>query len=65
MKTSRRVSVDVGEIGSKAMPRAVGDRYACGQCGAALVYEKACPCCKSAGDHVEMCCGEPMAKVDS
>jgi len=47
------------------MPRAVGDRYACGQCGAALVYEKACPCCKSAGDHVEMCCGEPMAKVDS
>ena len=45
------------------MPRDIGDRYECGKCGAALVYEKACPCCTPASDHTEMCCGQTMAKA--
>jgi hypothetical protein len=42
-----------------AMARNVGDRYVCEKCGAALVYEKACPCPE--GDpHSEICCGQQM-----
>lgn len=47
------------------MPRAVGERYECTECGAALVYEKACPCCKPASDHGEVCCGQPMSKAST
>lgn len=41
------------------MARKVGDRYVCEKCGAALVYEKACPC-PEGGSHSEICCGEQM-----
>ncbi|WP_424750241.1 hypothetical protein [Mycobacterium sp.] len=47
------------------MSRTAGDRYLCDACGAALVYEKACPCCKSADDHAEVCCGKAMTKVNA
>jgi hypothetical protein len=43
------------------MARNAGDRYTCDQCGAVLVYEKACPCAKEA-DHSEICCGKQMRK---
>lgn len=45
------------------MARSVGERYECQSCGAVLVYEKACPCCESEGDHSEVCCGQPMSTV--
>ena len=45
------------------MPRDVGDRYACEKCGAALVYEKACPC-SAEMPHVEICCGQQMKKIE-
>jgi len=41
------------------MARKVGDRYVCEKCGAALVYEKACPC-PEGDSHSEICCGEQM-----
>jgi hypothetical protein len=41
------------------MSRNVGDRYVCEKCGAALVYEKACPCPEGM-KHSEICCGEQM-----
>lgn len=44
------------------MPRAAGDRYTCEKCGAVLVYEVACPC-PADKPHVEICCGQQMAKV--
>ncbi|MEM9909063.1 MAG: hypothetical protein AAF921_29040, partial [Cyanobacteria bacterium P01_D01_bin.44] len=47
---------------SSAMPRQVGDRYACEKCGAQLVYEKPCPCPDSM-PHSEICCGEQMKLV--
>ncbi len=40
------------------MSRSEGDRYVCENCGAALVYEKPCPC--NEGTHSEICCGEQM-----
>jgi hypothetical protein len=44
------------------MGRSVGDRYECEQCGAALVYEKACPC-QSDDEHAEICCSKQMKQV--
>lgn len=44
------------------MARSVGDRYVCEKCGAALVYEKACPCGTNPS-HAEICCGEQMKPV--
>jgi hypothetical protein len=44
------------------MPREVGDRYYCPQCGAQLIYEKPCPCPESM-PHSEICCGEQMRQV--
>ena len=44
------------------MARTVGDRYVCEKCGAALVYEKGCPCPASV-PHSEICCGEQMKAV--
>jgi hypothetical protein len=46
------------------MPRNVGDRYVCEKCGAALVYEKACPCAGGAS-HSEVCCGQQMKAVSA
>ena len=44
------------------MSRNVGDRYECKECGAALVYEKACPCSPEM-EHRELCCEKPMTQV--
>ena len=44
------------------MPRSAGDRYACGSCGAQLVYEKPCPCAEGK-PHSEICCGSQMTLV--
>lgn len=44
------------------MGREVGERYACAQCGAQLVYEKACPCPPEM-EHSEICCGKQMKLV--
>lgn len=44
------------------MSREAGDRFVCEKCGAALVYEKACPCPPDM-PHVEICCGQQMKKV--
>ncbi|QZY46978.1 hypothetical protein [Mycolicibacterium austroafricanum] len=44
------------------MPRSVGDRYECKECGAVLVYEKACPCSPDM-EHREVCCEKPMTQV--
>ena len=46
----------------EAMSRETGDRYVCEKCGAALVYEMACPCPPDM-PHVEICCGQQMKKV--
>jgi len=40
------------------MSRNAGDRFVCEKCGAAIVYEKPCPC--SEGVHSETCCGQQM-----
>jgi hypothetical protein len=44
------------------MPRKVGDRYVCEECGAQLTYEKACPC-PEGKPHSEICCGKQMKEV--
>lgn len=44
------------------MPRSVGERYECKDCGAVLVYENACPC-PPGMEHSEVCCGKPMTQV--
>lgn len=44
------------------MSRNVGERYVCEQCGAQLVYEKACPCPEGM-KHAEICCGKQMKQV--
>jgi len=44
------------------MSRKVGERYVCNECGAKLVYEKACPCPEGKG-HSEICCGKQMELV--
>lgn len=44
------------------MPRKVGDCYVCKECGAQLVYEKACPCPEGM-PHSEICCGKQMELV--
>lgn len=44
------------------MARNVGDRYVCEKCGAAIVYERACPC-QEGMRHEEICCGEQMKAV--
>jgi hypothetical protein len=44
------------------MPRKTGDRFVCDKCGAALRYEKACPCPASM-PHSEICCGVQMKAV--
>lgn len=46
------------------MARNVGDRYICEKCGAALVYEKACPC-PEGQTHSETCCGQQMKAVST
>lgn len=43
------------------MPRSAGDRYVCEECGAALVYEKPCPCPPET-PHSEICCGKQMVE---
>jgi hypothetical protein len=45
------------------MSRNVGDRYRCEKCDAQLVYEKPCPCPPQM-EHLEICCGEQMKKVE-
>jgi len=51
------------------MARKAGDRYACGECGSTLVYEKDCSCAKdcpcSESGHTEVCCDKPMGKVSA
>ena len=59
----RNIGVTVGTSEENAMSRDVGERYECEMCGAAIVYEKGCPCCKPAADHSEICCGKQMAKA--
>lgn len=44
------------------MSRKTGDRYKCEQCGAAIVYEQACPCPPEM-EHKEICCGKQMTLV--
>lgn len=46
------------------MPRDAGERYECTQCGAVLVYEKACPC-PAEMEHREICCGKQMTQAQS
>ena len=46
------------------MSRKVGDRFACQECGAQLVYEKPCPCPDGSKPHSEICCGTQMKRVD-
>lgn len=41
------------------MARNAGDRYVCEKCGAALVYDKPCPCSQGHA-HSEVCCGQQM-----
>lgn len=45
------------------MSREVGSRCACEQCGAELVYEKACRCPDSM-PHVEIFCGRQMKRAE-
>lgn len=45
------------------MSRPVGARYVCEKCGAALVYEKGCPCPDKMA-HSEICCGQQMRAVE-
>lgn len=45
------------------MSREVGERFRCEECGAQLVYEKACPCTEDK-PHAEICCGMQMTKVE-
>jgi len=44
------------------MPRSAGERYECEECGAALVYEKSCPC-PPEREHAEICCEKQMTQV--
>ena len=44
------------------MPRSVGERYECGECGAVLVYEKPCPCPPDM-PHAEICCDRQMKQI--
>lgn len=44
------------------MSRSAGQRFECMECGAVLVYEKACPCTNET-EHQEVCCEKPMTSV--
>lgn len=46
------------------MARRAGERYECKLCGAALVYEKPCPCDEGTG-HREVCCDQQMTPVSA
>jgi|GEM_PF-438218 len=71
MSSARRILLRESHVGhiltqrsneESEMPRKVGDRYACKDCGAELVYEKACPCPEGM-PHSEICCGKQMELV--
>ena len=46
------------------MARQVGERFRCEDCGAEIVYTKACPCPPTdAKTHSEICCGKQMTAL--
>lgn len=46
------------------MPHPVGERLRCDDCGAEIVYVKACPCPeKDPQTHSDLCCGKPMRSL--
>lgn len=48
------------------MPHPIGEKLRCDECGAEIVYTKACPC--PGGDpkkHADICCGKQMRMVEA
>jgi hypothetical protein len=46
------------------MPHPAGERLRCEECGAEIVFEKACPCPdREPKAHSDVCCGKDMQRV--
>jgi hypothetical protein len=46
------------------MPHPVGERLRCDECGAEIMFVKACPCPDSEPKaHSDICCGKEMRKL--
>lgn len=46
------------------MPHPVGERLRCDQCGAEIVFEKACDCPeREPKTHHDICCGKEMRSL--
>lgn len=47
------------------MPHPVGERLRCDECGAEIMFVKACPCPdREPKAHSDICCGQEMHRVD-
>jgi hypothetical protein len=48
------------------MPHPVGERFRCDECGAEIVFVKACPCPETESEaHADICCGKQMQRLES
>ena len=46
------------------MPHPTGERLRCDECGAEIVFVKACPCPeREPKAHMDMCCGKEMRSL--
>jgi len=46
------------------MSHTVGERFHCDECGAEIVFIKACPCPESEPKkHADICCGQEMRRL--
>lgn len=46
------------------MPHPAGERLRCDDCGAEILFVKACPCPEKPGAHSDICCGKEMRRFD-
>lgn len=48
------------------MPHPVGERLQCDECGAEILFVKACPCPdREPKAHSDICCGKEMRIIDA
>jgi hypothetical protein len=48
------------------MPHPVGERLRCDDCGAEIMFVKACPCPdRESRSHSDICCGKEMHRVEA
>ena len=45
------------------MPHPTGERLHCDECGAEIMFVKACPCSDDPKKHSDVCCGKEMRSL--